>query len=170
MGLSHWDSTTLQLAPPMEQRFAQVPHPLGLDRFTVYSSHGAMHRSSASPTGTRPPYSLLLPWSNAVCKCLSYWDLATLQFAPPMEQRSAQWPFQLEFGLLAVCSSHGAMLCTSASPLGLCHISACSSHGAMLRSSTCHRTWHTMENKTRPPHKCPSRTLWDLICLPEFKN
>ncbi|KAL2491492.1 hypothetical protein Adt_27120 [Abeliophyllum distichum] len=41
--------------------------------------------ASASPTGTLPPCSLLLPWSNASLKCLSHWDSATLQPVPPME-------------------------------------------------------------------------------------
>ncbi|KAL2480242.1 hypothetical protein Adt_33208 [Abeliophyllum distichum] len=37
--LSHWDSATLQLAPHIEQRIAQVPLPLGLSHIAACSSH-----------------------------------------------------------------------------------------------------------------------------------
>ncbi|KAL2517245.1 hypothetical protein Adt_13492 [Abeliophyllum distichum] len=90
-GLSHWDSATLQLAPPVEHSFAQrasptgtrlpcnlplpwskaslkVPLPLRFGHLAACSSHRAQLRSSASPTGTRPPCSLLLPWSTASLK------------------------------------------------------------------------------------------------------
>ncbi|KAL2485116.1 hypothetical protein Adt_29872 [Abeliophyllum distichum] len=99
-GLSHWDSATLQLAPHMEQRFAQeplpldsailqlAPHmeqrftqeplPLGLGHLAACSSHGATLRARASTTGTRLPCSLLFTWSNASGKSLSHWDSATL--------------------------------------------------------------------------------------------
>ncbi|KAL2485128.1 hypothetical protein Adt_29884 [Abeliophyllum distichum] len=112
--LSHWDSTTLQLAPPMEQRFAQEPLPLGLGHLAACSSDRGILRARASPTGTRPPCSLPLPWSNASHKSLSHWDSATLQLAPPMEQRFTQEPLPLGLSYLAACSSHGAMLCATA--------------------------------------------------------
>ncbi|KAL2470511.1 hypothetical protein Adt_38647 [Abeliophyllum distichum] len=129
----------------MEQRFAQGPFPLGLGHLTTCSSHGATLRTSASPTGTWPPCNLLLPWSNVLHKYLSHWDLATLQLIPPMEQRFAQVPISLR----------------------LRHLAARSPHRTQLRSSTSHTgTRYTTENKARHPHKCPSRTLWDLICLP----
>ncbi|KAL2491501.1 hypothetical protein Adt_27129 [Abeliophyllum distichum] len=83
--LSHWDSANLQLAPPMEQRFTQVPLLLGLDHLAAYFSHGATLRASASLTETRPPCRLFFSWSNTSLKCLSYWDSATLQLALPME-------------------------------------------------------------------------------------
>ncbi|KAL2474248.1 hypothetical protein Adt_34984 [Abeliophyllum distichum] len=76
-GLSHWDSATLQLAPLMEQRFAQEPLPLGLSHPTARSSYGSTLRSKASPTRTRPPYSSLLLWSNTSLTGLSHWDSAT---------------------------------------------------------------------------------------------
>ncbi|KAL2485117.1 hypothetical protein Adt_29873 [Abeliophyllum distichum] len=114
--LSHWDSTTLQLAPHMEQRFAQEPLPLGLGHLEACSSHRIILRARASPTETRPPCSLPLPWSNASRKSLSHWDSATLQLAPPIEQRFAQEPLPLGLGHLAACSSHRATLRTRASP------------------------------------------------------
>ncbi|KAL2485727.1 hypothetical protein Adt_30483 [Abeliophyllum distichum] len=77
-GLSHWDSATLQPAPPMEQRFTQGPLPLGLGHLAACSSDGATLRSRAFSTGTRPPCSLLLRWSNAALKGLFHWDSATL--------------------------------------------------------------------------------------------
>ncbi|KAL2517259.1 hypothetical protein Adt_13506 [Abeliophyllum distichum] len=82
-GLFHWDSATLQLAPPMEQSFAQT-----ILEVAPSKEHSFAQR--ASPTGTRPPCSLLLPWSKASLKCLSHWDSATLQFAPPVEHSLAQ--------------------------------------------------------------------------------
>ncbi|KAL2466096.1 hypothetical protein Adt_41947 [Abeliophyllum distichum] len=170
--LSHWDSATLQLALPMEQRFAQVPLPLGLDYIAACSSYGAKLHASASPTGTRPPCSLLLPWSKASCKCLSHWDSTTLQLALLVEQRFVQVPLPLRLGHLAACFSHEATLRTRASPTGTwAPCSLLPPHRTQLRSSTYHTgTWHTMENKVRRSHKCLPRTLLDLICLPEFKN
>ncbi|KAL2461382.1 hypothetical protein Adt_44802 [Abeliophyllum distichum] len=76
--LSHWDSATFQLAPPMEQLFAQGPLVLGLGHLAACASHGETLRTRASPTGTRPPCSLLFPWSKASLNRLSHWDLATL--------------------------------------------------------------------------------------------
>ncbi|KAL2480569.1 hypothetical protein Adt_33535 [Abeliophyllum distichum] len=70
--LPHWDSTNLQLPPPMEHSFAQGPLPLGLNHLTASSSHGAQLRSRASPTRTRPPHSFLLPWSTVSLKGLSH--------------------------------------------------------------------------------------------------
>ncbi|KAL2481394.1 hypothetical protein Adt_34360 [Abeliophyllum distichum] len=93
--LSHWDSATMfQLAPPMEQCFAQVSLPLGLGHHvSACSSHGATLRTSDSPTGTQPLSCSLLPWSNASRKCLSHWDSAIMfQLALPIEKRFAQVP------------------------------------------------------------------------------
>ncbi|KAL2486858.1 Uncharacterized protein Adt_31614 [Abeliophyllum distichum] len=109
---------TLQLAPPIEQRFMQGPLPLGFGHLAARSSDGATLSARTSPTGTRPHCSLLLLWSNASLKCLSHWDSATLQLAPPMEQRFTQGPLPLGLGLIAACSSHGATLRSSASPTG----------------------------------------------------
>ncbi|KAL2533714.1 hypothetical protein Adt_07065 [Abeliophyllum distichum] len=114
-GLSHWDSTTLQLAPSMEHSFAQGPLPLGLCHLASCSSHGVQLRSRASPTGTRPPCSFLLPWSTALLKGLPHWDSTTLQLSPPMEHSFAQGPPTLGLGHLAACSSHGAQLRSTAS-------------------------------------------------------
>ncbi|KAL2461801.1 hypothetical protein Adt_45221 [Abeliophyllum distichum] len=116
--LSHWDSTTLQLAPHMEQRFAQEPLPLGLGHLAACPYHGSTLRVRASPTGTRPPCSLPLTWSNASCKSLSHWDSATLQFAPHMEQRFTQEPLPLGLDHLEAFSSHGSTLRARASPTG----------------------------------------------------
>ncbi|KAL2504467.1 hypothetical protein Adt_20088 [Abeliophyllum distichum] len=116
--LFHRDSAILQLALHMEQRFAQEPLPLGLDHLAACSSHGATLRTRASPTGTRPPCSLLLTWSNASHKSLSHWDSTTLQLAPPTEQRLAQDPLPLGLGHLATCSSHGATLRARSPPTG----------------------------------------------------
>ncbi|KAL2504876.1 hypothetical protein Adt_20497 [Abeliophyllum distichum] len=98
-GLSHWDSATLQLAPPMQHSFVQVPLLLGLDHLVACSSRGAQLRSRASPTRTRPPCSLLLPWSTALLKGLSHWDSATLQLAPPIEHSFVQVSPILELGI-----------------------------------------------------------------------
>ncbi|KAL2541394.1 hypothetical protein Adt_02372 [Abeliophyllum distichum] len=73
-------------------------------------------RSRASSTGTRPPCSLLLPWSTTSLKGLSHWDSATKQLAPPMEHNFAQGPLLLGLSHLAACSSHGAQLHSRASP------------------------------------------------------
>ncbi|KAL2491491.1 hypothetical protein Adt_27119 [Abeliophyllum distichum] len=114
--LSHWDSATLQLAPPIEQCFAQVPLPLELDQLAACFSHGVTLHASASPTETRLPCSLLLLWGNASRKCLSHWDSATLQPIPPMDQNFAQVPLPLELDHLTTCFSHGVTLRSSTSP------------------------------------------------------
>ncbi|KAL2517954.1 hypothetical protein Adt_14201 [Abeliophyllum distichum] len=111
-GLSHWDSATLQLAPPTvhsltqgplplglgrrqlapptEHSFAQGPLPLGLGHIAACSSHGAQPLSRVSPTRTRPHCSLLLPRCTASLKGLSHWNSATLQLAPPTAHSLAQ--------------------------------------------------------------------------------
>ncbi|KAL2504483.1 hypothetical protein Adt_20104 [Abeliophyllum distichum] len=114
--LSHWDAATLQLAPPKEQCLAQEPLPQGFGHLAACSFHGATLRARASPTGTRPPCSLLLTWSNTSRKNLSHWVSATLQLALSMEQSLAQEPLPLGCGHLAACSSHGATLRARASP------------------------------------------------------
>ncbi|KAL2542803.1 hypothetical protein Adt_03781 [Abeliophyllum distichum] len=147
--LSHWDSTTRQLHPPKEHNFSQGPLPLGLDHLAACSTNGAQPHSSASPIGTRPPGSCILPRNTASLKGLFHWDSATLQLAPPMEHSLAQVPFSL----------------------GLDHLPACSSHDSQLRSrASSTDTRHTMENKARNPYKYPPRTLWDLICLQNLKS
>ncbi|KAL2505233.1 Uncharacterized protein Adt_20854 [Abeliophyllum distichum] len=117
-GLSHWDSATLQHAPPMEQRLAQGPFPLGLDHLAACFSDGTTLHSRASLTRTRPPYILLLLWSNAWLKGLFHWDSTTLKLTHPMEQRFAHGPLPLGLGHLVACSSDGATLRSRASPTG----------------------------------------------------
>ncbi|KAL2510431.1 hypothetical protein Adt_16031 [Abeliophyllum distichum] len=73
----------MQLAPPMEQRFAHGPLSLRLSHLASCSSDGATLCSRSSP----------------------YWDSATLQLAPPMEQCFAQGPLPLGLGHLASCST-----------------------------------------------------------------
>ncbi|KAL2476060.1 hypothetical protein Adt_36796 [Abeliophyllum distichum] len=48
-GLSHLDSATFQLAPPMEQRFAQGPLPLGLSHLAACSLYRATLHSKYLP-------------------------------------------------------------------------------------------------------------------------
>ncbi|KAL2525149.1 hypothetical protein Adt_10203 [Abeliophyllum distichum] len=86
--------------------------------FNACTTQGTQLLSRASPTGTRPPYSWLLTWNRASLKCLPHWDTATLQLAPPMEHSFAQGPLPLGLGHLAICSSHGAELRSSASLTG----------------------------------------------------
>ncbi|KAL2525131.1 hypothetical protein Adt_10185 [Abeliophyllum distichum] len=102
----------LMHALPKEHSFSQGPLPLGLDHLAAGSSHGIELRSSASPTGIRPPYSWLLPWSTASLKDLSHWDSATLRFAP----------------------SHGAELRSSASLTGIGRLAAGFFYGTQLHS------------------------------------
>ncbi|KAL2480593.1 hypothetical protein Adt_33559 [Abeliophyllum distichum] len=64
-----------------------------LGHVAACSSHGAQLRSRTSPTRTRPPCSLLLPWSTASLKGLSH-----------------------RLGHVATCFSHGAQLRSRASP------------------------------------------------------
>ncbi|KAL2499537.1 hypothetical protein Adt_25087 [Abeliophyllum distichum] len=88
-GLSHWDSTTnqlvlskehsitevpttKQLVPPNEHSLVQRPLSLGLGRQAACSSKGTQPRSSASPTGIRPPSSLFLTWNTTSLKDLSH--------------------------------------------------------------------------------------------------
>ncbi|KAL2497089.1 hypothetical protein Adt_22639 [Abeliophyllum distichum] len=60
-----------------EHNLAQMPLPLGLGHQEACSSQRTQPRSSASPTGTRPPSSLFLPRNTSSLKCLSHWNSAT---------------------------------------------------------------------------------------------
>ncbi|KAL2504438.1 hypothetical protein Adt_20059 [Abeliophyllum distichum] len=140
----------------MKHSFAQVPLPLRLGHFVACFSHGAQLRSSTSPTGTQQPCSLLLTWSTASLKCLSHWDSAILQLAPPMEHSFAQVPLPLGLGYLTACSFHRAQLRSSTFSLELGHLAACSSYGAQLSSST-------SPTGTRLP--CSLLLLWSTTSL-----
>ncbi|KAL2475732.1 hypothetical protein Adt_36468 [Abeliophyllum distichum] len=105
---------------PKRRDLMHVDNHLMLQHVDHHLMH-ALHKeyifdSRASPTGIPLPCSMLLRWSNASLKGLSHWDSATLQPAPPMEQRLAQGPLPLGFGHLAACSSYGATLGSRASP------------------------------------------------------
>ncbi|KAL2485012.1 hypothetical protein Adt_29768 [Abeliophyllum distichum] len=80
----------------MEHSFTHGPLLLGLGHLAACSFHGAQLRSRASPTGTRPPNSLLLPWSTA----------SLMERSPYFFTASS--PLPLGLGHLAACSSHGA--------------------------------------------------------------
>ncbi|KAL2461757.1 hypothetical protein Adt_45177 [Abeliophyllum distichum] len=167
----------------MDQRFVQELLPLGLGHLVACPYHGATLRARASPIGTRPPIlkatlrarasptrtwppcSLLLPWNNASRKSVSHWDSATLQLAPPIEQRFAQEPVPLGLGHLAACPSHGSTLHARAFPTGTRPLSV-----LQYFAQSPPIELDTIKNKARRPHKCSPRTLWDLIYLPEFQN
>ncbi|KAL2454029.1 hypothetical protein Adt_48469 [Abeliophyllum distichum] len=162
--LPHWDSATKQLILPKEHSLAQVPLPLGLDHLAACSkkhslaqvpiplglghqpacsSQGTQPRSSASPTGTRPPSDLFLPRNTASLKCLSHWDSATKQLVPLKEHSLAQVPLPLGLGHLPACSKEHS-LAQVPLPLGFGHQAACSSQGTQPRSSD-------SPTGTRPP-------------------
>ncbi|KAL2466380.1 hypothetical protein Adt_42231 [Abeliophyllum distichum] len=116
-GLSHWDLAAMQLAPPTEHSLAQGSLPLGLGHLAACSSHEAQLRSRASPTGTQPHGSLLLPRSTASLKGLSHWDSTTSQLAHSTEHSFVQGPLPLGLDLIAACSSHGAQPRSRAFPI-----------------------------------------------------
>ncbi|KAL2542783.1 hypothetical protein Adt_03761 [Abeliophyllum distichum] len=109
----------------MEHSLAQVPLLLGLGQLATCSSHGAQPPSSASPTRTRPPYSLLLYWSTASLKYLSHWDSTTRQLHPSKEHSFSQGSLPLGLDHLATCSTHGARPRSSVSPTGIRPPSSC---------------------------------------------
>ncbi|KAL2492835.1 hypothetical protein Adt_28463 [Abeliophyllum distichum] len=177
--LPHWDSATKQLILPKEHSLAQVPLPLGLDHLAACSkkhslaqvpiplglghqpacsSQGTQPRSSASPTGTRPPSDLFLPRNTASLKCLSHWDSATKQLVPLKEHSLAQVPLPLGLGHLPACSKEHS-LAQVPLPLGFGHQAACSSQGTQPRSSD-------SPTGTRPPSNLflPRNTA-SLKCL-----
>ncbi|KAL2487114.1 hypothetical protein Adt_31870 [Abeliophyllum distichum] len=67
LGLGHLAACSAQ-----GEQLVQGPLPLGLGHLAACSAHGAHLRSSASPTGTRPPSSLLRLRSTASLKGLSH--------------------------------------------------------------------------------------------------
>ncbi|KAL2457869.1 hypothetical protein Adt_46193 [Abeliophyllum distichum] len=79
----------------MDYSFDQVPLPLRLGHLAACSVHGPQLRSSASPTETRPPSSLLLHGAQLRSR-----------------------PLLLGLGHLVACSSYRTQFRSSTSPTG----------------------------------------------------
>ncbi|KAL2492893.1 hypothetical protein Adt_28521 [Abeliophyllum distichum] len=173
--LPHWDSATKQLILPKEHSLAQVPLPLGLDHLAACSkkhslaqvpiplglghqpacsSQGTQPRSSASPTGTRPPSDLFLPRNTASLKCLSHWDSATKQLVPLKEHSLAQVPLPLGLGHLPACSKEHSL--AQEHNLAL----SASSHWDSVHPSSLFLLKNTASLKASPLGLCPPSSLF----------
>ncbi|KAL2498115.1 hypothetical protein Adt_23665 [Abeliophyllum distichum] len=171
---------SISLFHPKEQASLQCLSHLGLGHQSACSTQRNKPFSSASPTGTRPSISLFHPKEQASLQCLSHWDSAINQLVPSKGTSLAPVPLPLGLGHQSACSTQRNKPRSSASPTGTrpsislflpkeqASLQCLSHWNSAIQGTSLAQIVspaHQAQTKACRPHKCPPRTLRDLLYL-----